>query len=308
MLHAPDTVSPSLRIFGTADRASRDDAGMTGPPPYALLDAGDDRRLESFGGVVVDRPAPTALEPARDPEAWASASARFDDSGLSAPSGWVTTPPPPDPWLVGVDGLTLELRATDNGQVGLFPEHGRLWPWLLDRIADRPRCAVLHLFAYTGATTLALARAGASVAHVDASRSAVAWARANADRSALADLPIRWLVDDAAAFVAREARRGRRYDGIVLDPPSYGHGPRGQGWRLGDDLGHLLDGCAAIAGPGAFVLLTTHTQGEDADRLADRLAAAFPEHRRSTDAGPLDLVAQSGATLHLGSYAAMMGG
>jgi 23S rRNA (cytosine1962-C5)-methyltransferase len=162
---------------------------------------------------------------------------------------------------------------------------------------------VLNLFGYTGASTLAAARAGAAVAHVDASRPAVAWARRNAELSGLTDRPIRWLVDDAEAFVAREARRGRRYDGIVLDPPSYGHGRGGRAWRLEERLTALLGALASVATAGAFILLTAHTPGFDGEALADELAAAFALPLRDVDRGPMTLRATSGATLELGSFA-----
>jgi 23S rRNA (cytosine1962-C5)-methyltransferase len=270
---------------------------VTGTTGYELLDAGDGRRLERFGDVVVDRPAPGAVEPRRDPAAWPTARARFDVT-------WSFTDVP-DPWLIEVDGLTLELRPTDAGQVGYFPEQSIHWPWL--RAAATGTRNVLHLFAYTGATTLVLAGAGASVAHVDASRSGVAWARRNADRSDLGDRPVRWLVDDASAFVAREGRREHRYGGIVLDPPSYGHGPSGRDWRIGRDLDPLLAGCAAIADTGAFVLLTAHTPDHAADELAIRLAEALGRTPSKVDRGEMTLAAASGAVLTLGSFARIMG-
>ena len=145
-------------------------------------------------------------------------------------------------------------------------------PWLRDRVGERLADApppVLHLFAYTGLATLALAAAGAAVTHVDASRPTVTWARRNAERSGLADRPIRWIVDDALAFTNREVRRGRRYAGVVLDPPSYGHGPAGGGdWRIEDDLPRLLAAAAALLEPDGFVLLTAHTPEFGPDRLA----------------------------------------
>ena len=145
--------------------------------------------------------------------------------------------------------------------------------------------------------TLAAARAGASVTHVDASKASVDWARRNASLSGLADRPIRWLVDDAGGFVAREARRGRRYDGIVLDPPSFGHAGRRQ-WRLLDELPALLAACASVAAEEAFVLLTAHTAGVDGDALAETLEQAFPE--ATSEIVPLGLDAASGARLDLG--------
>jgi 23S rRNA (cytosine1962-C5)-methyltransferase len=271
-----------------------------------LLDAGAGRRLDRVGGRVVDRPAPSAPWPAVLPASeWAVADLRFDrGAGWTARRG-VTL----EPWTVTVDGLTLELRPTDAGQIGLFPEHARSWPWLRSALTGRSAPTVLHLFAHTGGTTLALARAGARVTHVDASRPAVAWARRNAELSGLADHPIRWIVDDALAFARREARRGRRYDGIVLDPPSFGHGPDGRRWELPSALPDLLDACAALAADDAFVLLTAHTTGLEARDLRDALADAFdPGPGADLSAEPVELVARSGAILPLGVAARMIRG
>lgn len=251
---------------------------------YALLDFGAGRRLDRFGAVILDRPAPGVADvPVLDAAAWTSARARFGRAaGADDLAGWDPAEALPSAWDVVIDGLRLELRATPAGQVGLFPEHAEPAAWM----ADRARVAggrlgrppeVLNLFAYTGLATLALARAGARVVHVDASRPAVAWARRNAARAGLADAPVRWIVEDARAFVAREARRGHRYDGVVLDPPSYGHAPRGgAAWRMETDLAGLLSGCAALTGPApAFFVLTAHTTGLGAAELRARIAGAF---------------------------------
>jgi 23S rRNA (cytosine1962-C5)-methyltransferase len=265
---------------------------------YELLDCGDGRRLERFGSRVVDRPAPAAPEPRRlHRSAWAAADLRWDrDEGWSGSLR--------SPWSVELDGLTLELQPTAAGQVGLFPEHRRFWPWLTTDVGERSGADALHLFASTGATTLALARAGARVTHVDGARPAVAWARRNAALSGLAEKPVRWIVDDALRFTRREGRRGRRYDVVVLDPPSYGHGPAGSRWDLATALPELL---AAVAAEDALVLLTAHTTGLTEDDLGDALTAAFP------DGGPIAteavaLEATSGATLPAGVAARMIRG
>jgi 23S rRNA (cytosine1962-C5)-methyltransferase len=274
--------------------------GVTDTDEYALIDAGAGRRLERFGSRVVDRPAPSVVETPRraGPESWRAADLRFDRE-----RGW--TGDDQGPWRIAIDGLTLELRPTAAGQLGLFPEHALAWPWLRERIGQRPDAEVLHLFAYTGATTLVLAAAGARVTHVDASRPAVAWARRNADLSSLAERPIRWIVDDALAYVRREERRGRRYAGIVLDPPTFGHGPAGTRWELDDALPVLLAACAGVADPDAFVLLTTHTPELAPGDLASALEIAFgiPAELES---GDLELVAESGAVLPLGIAARMI--
>jgi 23S rRNA (cytosine1962-C5)-methyltransferase len=270
------------------------DRGVRG---HELLDAGDGRRLERFGQRVVDRPAPAASELPRRPDAWPEADLRFDRVG-----GWESRGAPVEPWTVETDGLTLELRPTEAGQVGWFPEHAALWPWLRGAIADRPGAEVLHLFGYTGATTLLLAGEGARVTHVDASRPAVAWARRNAELSRLADAPVRWIVDDAETFLRREARRGRRYEGIVLDPPSYGHGPRGARWEFESGIGPLLEVCLAVAELRAFVVLTAHTPGWDGPRLCEAVERTTRTRTARLDGGDLRLEARSGALLSLGAF------
>ena len=212
-----------------------------------------------------------------------------------------------------IDGLVMELRPTSSGGLGLYPEHAANLAWVASRVADRAGAhlgggmpAVLNLFAHTGLATLAAARAGAAVAHVDAARSAVTWARRNAELSGLADRPIRWLVDDATAFVAREARRGRRYAGFVLDPPSFGRAGSRQ-WRLADELPALLAACRAIATDDAFVLLTAHTIGRDGHDLRQALRFSFAVGGDfSPEILPQELVATSGARLELG-WAARLG-
>lgn len=262
-----------------------------------LIDCGDGRRLERFGRYRVDRSAPPATEPVRDPGAWSRPDLRWAKGGWQVGAGI-------EPWQVRAGPLTFECRPAAGGQVGVFPEHAVTWGWLdgaVRRLAERlgRRPEVLSLFAYTGGATLACARAGAGVAHVDASRPAVAWARGNAELSGLADAPVRWLVDDAREFVRRERRRGRHYDGIVLDPPSYGHG--NGAWQIDTDLPALLEDLAALAGPRpGFVLLSAHTPGYDAERLA----ALIREHLGSRCEGaPLGLRARSGASLPLGAWA-----
>jgi len=280
---------------------------VTGTSTVALEDFGDAARLERFGDRLVDRPHPGAFGARRIPERWPAADLRFDRDG-----GW-SGPAELDPWSVVVDGVTMELRPTDAGQVGLFPEHVAMLPWLGERLAARAgrrddgRSAVLHLFAYTGLVTLALAGAGAAVTHVDAARPSVAWARRNAERNGLADAPIRWIVDDARAFTEREARRGRRYAGLVLDPPSYGHGSGGRAWRIETDLEPLLGACRGILEPGAFVLLTGHTPAFGPEAFASILARGIGHAADQVETGGLGLTSLDGRRLELGAYARLAG-
>lgn len=282
---------------------------------YALLDVGGGARLERFAAHVTDRPHPGALGGRGDTVAWAEADLRFDRE-----RGWTGSADVAIPWPIEMAGLTLELKATDAGQVGLFPEHAAMLPWLRERVAatgaeghgaggdaDEPP-SVLHLFAYTGLATLALAEAGAAVVHVDAARPTVGWARRNAALSGLEDRPIRWIVDDAMAFTAREVRRGRRHAGVVLDPPSYGHGPGSGAWRIEENLPALLAAAARLVERDGFVLLTAHSPGFEGDRLANELGRALGRPPADIEAGPLWLETPDGRRLELGAFARSPGG
>jgi 23S rRNA (cytosine1962-C5)-methyltransferase len=235
-----------------------------GENPYELLDFGQGRKLERFGTRIVDRPAPQAERAPRRPEAWLRAQARFDADRAGAVGNWI----PPDltdtTWPIDFGLFTLELRLAPQGQVGVFPEQQRNWYWIGRQIqaAGKPTPRVLNLFGYTGGSTLAAAAAGAEVTHVDSSTPSIHWARENARLSGLEEAPIRWITEDARLFVQRELRRGRQYQGIILDPPSFGRGPRGQVWKLSRDLPELLNLCQELASDQLqFFLLTFHTTG-----------------------------------------------
>jgi 23S rRNA (cytosine1962-C5)-methyltransferase len=239
---------------------------------YALLDFGDGGKLERFGQFILDRPCPAAEGVRRaDPDAWRRATARFELTGEQRGGQrgrWLPDGVLPASWAIAIDALRFEIKPTDFGHVGLFPEQITNWRWIAERVQSqiapqaaggaRPR--ILNLFAYTGGSTLAAAAVGAEVVHVDSSRAAVAWARRNAELSGLSAAPIRWIVEDAARFVRRELARCRQYDGIILDPPSYGHGPAGEVWKLEADLPPLLVDCARLcAARHRWLLLTCHT-------------------------------------------------
>jgi 23S rRNA (cytosine1962-C5)-methyltransferase len=271
---------------------------MTPMDDYELIDVGGAGRLERFGERTVDRPAPAALGSRTDLAAWRNADLRFDrDGGWSGPSA------DRGMWPARFGAVTLELQPTEAGQVGVFPEHAALLPWLLATSGDR----VLHLFAYTGLVTLALAAAGRTVTHVDAARPAVAWARRNAVRSDLADRPVRWIVDDARDFVAREARRGRRYDTVILDPPTYGHGTAGRTWRLEADLPALLGSIRTVLEPDGSALLTAHTPGVGERQLQAELRAGLRRPAGDIETGELSIAARDGQRLDLGAFARVSG-
>jgi 23S rRNA (cytosine1962-C5)-methyltransferase len=280
---------------------------------YRLLDLGNGRQLARFGDLTVDRPFPAAFEPVRDPAAWLRADLRYERAGRTDGS-WVSAGPLPESWIMRHEGLVFELRPTPSGQVGFFAEQIEPWRWLrlemrrASRQLGRPP-ALLNLFAYTGGSTLAAAAEGAAITHVDSVRSAVAWGRRNAELSGLGAAPVRWIVDDAVAFAGRELRRGRRFDGIIVDPPSYGHGPGGERWVLAERLPDLLDTCLALTGgTPQLVLLTAHSEGLESGQLGVELSDAFwraglGRVAGSIEAQPLILRAGSGASAPAGVMA-----
>jgi 23S rRNA (cytosine1962-C5)-methyltransferase len=281
---------------------------------YQLLDFGNDRKLERFGPHVIDRPAPAAAGVRRaQPELWSKAVARFELFGEQRGGERGRWSPPdalPQTWTIAFGPLRFELKPTDFGHLGVFPEQAANWEWIARQVrravTDVEQPKVLNLFAHTGGSTLAAAHSGAEVVHIDSAKSAVAWARRNAERSGLSDAPIRWIVEDAALFVDRELKRGHRYDGIILDPPSYGHGPAGETWKLEDDLPKLLTACAMlIADRRGFILLTSHTPSitpplaEELLKCAMNCAPDIPAQVGTSEvsADELFLVAGSGLKL-----------
>lgn len=250
---------------------------MFPPDQYELLDFGAGRRLERFGSIRLDRPCPAAEQvPQADAGLWNEVDARFERSNEEQ-GRWLPTGDLPDRWTVAAGPVCLELKRTEFGHLGVFPEHAATWDWIAARVASAGRpIRVLNLFAYTGGSTLAAAAAGAEVTHVDSARNIVAWARRNAELSGLAVAPIRWIAEDARKFVRRELKRANPYDAVILDPPSYGHGARGEEWRLSKHLAGLLAACAELtAGRREFVLLTCHTPGYGAERLTRMLSDRF---------------------------------
>jgi 23S rRNA (cytosine1962-C5)-methyltransferase len=231
-----------------------------GFPDYALIDSGTGRKLERFGEVLVDRPEPQALwTPRADKRAWDKAHAVFSSEDEEEKGRWRLDRRVPESWPVKVQGVTMLCRLASFRHMGLFPEQLPHWEWMLARLKEireePPR--VLNLFAYTGAASLIAAAAGAAVTHVDASKKAIAWAKENQAASKLGDAPIRWMLDDAQKFVAREVRRGKTYHLILIDPPKFGRGPDGEVWELFEHLPALLKDCARLLAPGRAALVLT---------------------------------------------------
>ncbi len=227
---------------------------------YSLLDSGDQYKLERFGQYVLSRPCAQAVwRPVLPSNIWKGADAHFTrDEG----NRWSSSRSLPETWNVVLQGITFKVTPTDFGHIGIFPEHASQWTWMETRIQEAKNPQVLNLFAYTGGATLAAARAGAHCCHLDASRAAVAWARENAARNSLEQKPIRWIVEDVIKFLQREQRRGMHYDGIVLDPPSFGRGKQGEVFKIERDLQEILQLCRKLLSEKPlFVIFTSHTPG-----------------------------------------------
>ncbi len=242
---------------------------------YELLDAGGGNKLERWGGVTLLRPDPQALWPMGE-----GAAEKADAVYIRSAAGggyWEFKKSLPESWRVRYGELTFVVRPTGFKHTGLFPEQAVNWDWMGDivRRAEKP-LRVLNLFAYTGGATAALARAGAEVTHVDAAKGMVAWAKDNLAASGLADSPVRFIVDDAMKFVLREGRRGKTYEGILMDPPSYGRGPSGEMWKIEDDLYPLVAECAKLLSEEArFFLINSYTTGLAPSVLTNVLRTAL---------------------------------
>ncbi len=248
--------------------------GVYRHPPlaaYELIDSGHGEKLERVGEIVLRRPDPQAMwRPTLGEDDWQQCHWRFEresDRGGRWARGRAANTAPPEAWVIEHGAARFEIRPTPFKHIGLFPEQSANWEWTAERVAalktagdERP--ALLNLFAYTGAATVMASLAGAFVTHVDASKPALRWARRNAELSDLAPDAVRWIEDDARAFVAREARRGRRYRGILLDPPPYGRGPKGEKWEFEQHVPELLELCGQILDDGpAFLILSCYAVG-----------------------------------------------
>lgn len=275
---------------------------------YELLDSGDGRKLERFGDKILERPASQAVWRPDQPESvWARAHARFD---RAEGNRWHGRHRLPEAWDAHIGGIRFRLSSTDFGHLGVFPEQRPMWRWLRDTCAARPGLHILNLFAYSGGSTLAPAQSGARVCHVDASRGMTDWARDNARRNQLQDAPVRWIVDDVPAFLRREIKRGRRYNGIILDPPSFGRGAKGELFKIEERINPLLQQVRALLDPRpAFVLLSCHTPGFSPRVLQNLLEQHLGDLPGQHDAGEMLLTGAPGVRpLPSGNYARWVAG
>lgn len=279
---------------------------------YALLDCGDGMKQERWGPHTLVRPDPQILWPrhGREPgavwEQWDGFYHRSDKGG----GHWEFRRPLPESWTIPYEplGLTLKIRPTSFKHTGLFPEQAVNWEWFSARIAAARKAgrevAVLNLFGYTGAASVAAAKAGASVCHVDAAEGMVKWCRENAALSGLADAPVRYIVDDCLKFARRELKRGRRYDAVIMDPPTYGRGSSGEMWRLEDNLWELLKECRALlSDTPLFLLINAYTARLSPTVVANLLAELMPGRAGRITAGEVGLPVRSdGKVLPCGIY------
>lgn len=265
---------------------------------YALIDSGGGRKLERYGRFRVVRPEPQCLwAPRLSAAEWDGADAVFDPSDDEDAGRWKLKGQPPDVWPLAWGKVRFKGRFTSFRHLAFFPEQAANWAWLEEAVASaggQPK--VLNLFGYTGVASLVMAAAGAAVTHVDASKRAVGWARENADLSGLADRPIRWITEDARKYVAREARRGSKYEGIILDPPKYGRGPAGEVWRLFEDLPGFAGLCAELLSENAkFLVLNAYAERISGAALSGLLAEKLAGRGGRIEWGELALVQEDGA-------------
>lgn len=275
---------------------------------YEVLDTGDGEKLERWGSVVLRRPDPQVIWPPKDGRLWSAAHARYQRAETGGGS-WEFYQKLPDKWIMEWNDLRFYVRPTGFKHTGLFPEQAANWAFMRERLRRAgakgfaPR--VLNLFAYTGGATLACAKEGAHVTHVDAAKGMVLWAKENRDLSRIPEESTRFIVEDAKAFVSRELRRGNRYDAILMDPPSYGRGPNGEVWKLEDELYGLVDLCSQVlSDTPVFFLLNGYTTGFSACALRNVVwRCVCSRHGGRAEADELALSVTAGGVLPCGSTA-----
>lgn len=274
---------------------------------YELIDASDGERLERWGDKILIRPDPQIIWPTqKENPLWSKAHARYVRS-KSGGGSWTVYKKLPDVWYVSYNDIKFGVKPMGFKHTGIFPEQAVNWEYASQRIKNAGRqVSILNLFAYTGGATLACLNAGAKVCHVDASKGMVQWAKENASLSNLADRPVRWIVDDCVKFVKREIRRGNKYDGIIMDPPSYGRGPNGEIWKLEEQLFPLIELCSELLSDNAlFLILNSYTTGLSPSVMRCLLGVSLLEkHGGTVSADEIGLrVTNSGLVLPCGSTA-----
>jgi len=271
---------------------------------YELLDSGDSMKLERFSEIIVARPETQALWRKVRPELWETAHAEFafhDKKG-----SWNMKKPVPESWELAWNDARLTARLTGFKHTGVFPEQAPNWEWVRAQIAKLDKPKVLNLFGYTGIASVVAARAGALVTHVDASKQSLDWAHENARLSGVGEDKIRWILDDALSFVKRETRRGVTYDGIILDPPAFGRGAKGEVWKIEEDLPKLLESLKKLLSEtsGSFFLINGYAAGYAPRSFAQAVESVFSaESEINSECGELHIKeAQTERVIPAGIY------
>lgn len=259
---------------------------------YELLDSGDGEKLERYGGVVLSRPDPQALWQKRLDQEWRETHASFLRDSKNAE--WKFHRAVPKEWEIDFADLRFIIKPSAFKHTGLFPEQKGNWDWMRRKVESRKlkveSVNVLNLFGYTGGATLACAQAGASVCHVDGSKAALNWAKRNAEASGLGDKPIRWILDDAVKFVKREIKRGKKYDGIIMDPPAFGHGPGGELWKIEEHFLILLELCKQVlSDKPLFFLINGYASGYSTIAYRNNLLHLIKKYGGMVESGELTI-------------------
>ena len=261
---------------------------------YECIDTADGEKLERWGDIILCRPDPQVIwDTKAAPALWENANAHYHRSS-SGGGKWEYKRNVPEQWTVNYKNLTFNIKPMGFKHTGLFPEQAVNWDYMMKKIASRPGAKVLNLFAYTGGATVACAKAGAAVTHVDASKGMVQWAKENARSSGLSDAPIRYLVDDCMKFVEREIRRGNKYDAILMDPPSYGRGPGGEVWKIEESICHFVRRCALLLSDNPlFFIINSYTTGLAPTVLSNLMQMCLPEGKVESSEIGLKITASS---------------
>lgn len=259
---------------------------------YELLDSGEGEKLERFGSVIMSRPDPQALwKKSLSNDDWSKSTAHFTRTEISGE--WKIKNGNPDKWTIDFSGLKFNIKPTAFKHTGLFPEQSLNWDWMRELILNKKKnnkedINILNLFAYTGGATLACAQVGAKVVHVDGSKSAITWARENAELSGLSDKPIRWILEDTRVFVGREIKRGNKYDGIIMDPPAFGHGANKEIWKIEDHFISLVEDCIKLLNDNPlFFIINGYSAGYSAIAYENVLKVLIEKFGGSVEIGEL---------------------
>lgn len=271
---------------------------------YELLDTGNGMRLERFGKYRISRPDPQIIwKPRLNPQEWQQVDATFD----AEMKKWINKKNVPEKWLLRYKNLSFYAKLSPFKHTGIFPEQMLQWEWLSSTMmyhllqkknSSQKQLRILNLFGYTGIASLVCAAGGAAVAHVDASRPTIGWARENQTASGLEDKQIRWILDDAIKFVGREVKRGVRYDGIIMDPPIYGHGPEGEKWDFNESFPQLLSLCKQVLSTQPlFILINAYAISSSSLMLENVLSDYTSDLKGTVESGELALIEKSAGRL-----------